>query len=456
MFFETRNHPVYNRQQKVAINKKCELSVTSAQLIQNNFSKFKVLVQLENLNSIVFPDSMDIYILCYYNNRLVKANLSRDYPSSMRIRMNSQGLFATYGFDCRKLIFDNNNTNSDSNVSTDYIIPYAKLDRFDVRTDLPNGRWILDSIPITGRISNWELKGLLLMDDGSFSISPHIVGSKCSIADHLLLTTDQPFSPEIEEEAKDIISLLQLAIGSIARPTCRVVRRGSQLLEMVHLSSYQQIPYFWSPLGEIKDGSCGHIRQYIENALPCIIEDKIHKQTVWRGILSTYAIMNMQFIYLEHRLLFIYLILDTLYNEFAAKIDSDAPISDTQRAVFDAKELETDIISVLKKHKIPNSHKKAKIILEHLRRSGRGHGKVPSYEQRITQMFSKFSCECPSSEDLKPRNDIVHEGCLKTHSPTDSLRLMSRMYNAVTRLLFSILRYNGKVSYFPEDKWKAP
>ena len=57
--------------------------------------------------------------------------------------------------------------------------------------------------------------------------------------------------------------------------------------------------------------------------------------------------------------------------------------------------------------------------------------------------------------DLQQRNDIIHEGSLKIEDTGESLKLMTRLFNSVTKLLFRILQYDGSIDIFPEDDWQV-
>ena len=57
--------------------------------------------------------------------------------------------------------------------------------------------------------------------------------------------------------------------------------------------------------------------------------------------------------------------------------------------------------------------------------------------------------------DLQQRNDIIHESSLKIENTGESLKLMTRLFNSVTKLLFKILQYEGSIDIFPEDDWQV-
>lgn len=122
---------------------------------------------------------------------------------------------------------------------------------------------------------------------------------------------------------------------------------------------------------------------------------------------------------------------------------------------FDSSELEHDLAAVFYKHRIPKAEKGAKKIIEELGKRGQGRGKVQSFEERVYQLFEKYSCSPPASMDLQQRNDIIHEGSLKIEDTGESLKLMTRLFNSVTKLLFKILQYDGSIDIFPEDDWQV-
>lgn len=449
MFFESKNHVTYERPQKVRIGENNNLIIRSSQLIQRDFSNFILQIELSVANAKQELKGTDI--LCYYGETLAIAQIGELRSSS--VSYSDECVLFKQGYLCKKIILADDNTPlSASNI--DYIIPFSKIKPFDNYTDCLNGSRLLDSISITGKKATWELKNLISMENGALSVSPYILGKAHFFTDHLILSTSQPFSPDVDNEAYNIAYLLQLALGNFAMPVKRIVRRGEQIMEIDALHTPNKIPCFWSPLGDSRRGEQGRIKQYIENALTCINAGKLGESEKWRAVMATYATMNMRHVHLEHRLLFCYLLLDSLYNMY---VGLEKPQADTKHLTlqFDSSELEHDLAAVFYKHYIPKAEKGAKKIIEELGKRGQGRGKVQSFEERVYQLFEKYSCSPPASMDLQQRNDIIHEGSLKMEDTGESLKLMTRLFNSVTKLLFKILQYEGSIDIFPEDDWQV-
>lgn len=449
MFFESKTHDAYEEHQRIKIEDNRELIIARCQLIQRDFSNFTL--QLEIPISEAKRDLKSAEILCYYGASLAKAQIGELRSSS--VSYSDNGVVFKQGYLCKKIILSDDKTPlSASNI--DYIIPFSKIKPFDNYTDCLNGYRLLDSISITGKKATWELKNLISMENGSFSVSPYILCKAHFFTDHLILSTSQPFSPDVDKEAYNIAYLLQLALGNLAMPVKRIVRRGEQIMEIDALHTPNKIPSFWSPLGDSRRGEQGRIKQYIENALTCINAGKLGESEKWRAVMATYATMNMRHVHLEHRLLFCYLLLDSLYNMYVG-LEKPQAVTKHLTLQFDSSELEHDLAVVFYKHRIPKAEKGAKKIIAELGKRGQGRGKVQSFEERVYQLFEKYSCSPPASMDLQQRNDIIHEGSLKIENTGESLKLMTRLFNSVTKLLFKILQYEGSIDIFPEDDWQV-
>lgn len=446
MFFETKNHPAYEYPQKVKVAENQFLTIIRSQLIQRNFSDF--ILQIES-NSKIKMNGVELF--CYYEKTRIKTQIGK--LNSYSVTSSDNGYIIKQSFVCKKLLFIDNCTPSCAYDSIDYIIPYSKISLFDHRTDFINGDSRRDSISILGQKAEWQLKNLICTENGNFAVSPYISSKGHSKTNHLILSTTPPFSPDIEEEAFDITYLLQLALGNFALPACRVIRKGAHILEIYSLNSPNKIPCFWSPLGTYPYSERGRIKQYIEKALPYIGVNKENGYSTWRAILATYATMNMRHVNLQHRLLFSYLLLDSLYNIFVP--DEFQEESNTQQQNYNVNELKKDLIDVFSKHGIPRSEKCSNQVINALDKRGQGRTKVPSFDLRVLQLFNYFDCPPPSADDLKHRNDIIHEGKLKIKDTGEQLKLMTRIFNAVTQLLFAILQYKGTVNYVPENNWQV-
>lgn len=449
MFFESKDHIAYKKQQRVRIGEHHELIIKSSQLIQRDFANFILHVELPVADEKI--DLTGTEVLCYYGESLVSAKIGALHSYSLVSSDN--GIVIKQRFVCKKIKFATTCTPTSSCNSVDYIIPYSKIELFDNYTDCLNGYTILDSIFISGKKASWQIKNLISIEDGDFSISPLILGKEHSFSNHLILTTKQPFSSDINEEAYNIAYLLQLALGNLALPACKIIRCDEQIFELESLCTPNKIPCFWSPLGRSHWGEKGRIKQYIENALACFDDGKLGEAETWRAILATYATMNMRHVHLQHRLLFSYLLLDSLYNIFVTEEFQEE--SNTQQLNYNANELKKDLTDVFSKHGIPNPEKCSHQVTAALNKQGQGRTKVPSFDLRVLKLFSKFDCPPPNADDLKHRNDIMHEGKLKIKGTGEQLKLMTRIFNAVTQLLFAILQYKGTVNYVPENNWQV-
>ncbi len=450
MFFEERNHRAYEKTQQVKTAGNRELLISRSQLIQSDFSNF--ILQIELPMDCAAADLAGAEFLCYYGDVLVRAQIGGVRSSSFSSSVD--GSVYRFGFVCKKLVFVNNSTLPHGGDCVDYIIPFSKIELFDNFTECLNGYLIRDSISITGKKASWNLKNLISVGEGGFSVSPYILGKDYSFSNHLILSVNETFSSDFNDEAYNIASLLQLALGSLALPACRVIRRGEQIIELKALHTPNKIPCFWSPLGRPRGDKRGRIKQYIETALGSINKGKLGKRGTWRAILATYATMNMRHVHLEHRLLFSYQLLDTLHMTYVSQKNPQV-VKNHQTLQVDTSELERDIVDVFHKHNISKAEKAAKLVIENLGKRGQQQGNVPSFKNRVKQLYEKYSCPLPIADDLEHRNDIVHEGCLKIEDTGEGLRLMTRVFNSVTSLLFKIFQYEDSLDLFPEDEWQV-
>ena len=449
MFFENKIHPSYETPQTITA-KNTEITINLCQLIQSDFSQ--LLLNIETSISLEPNDLIEKTLLCLYGEQLVQAQVG-DFRG-IGFKAGTEGFRFRFSFRCKKITFANSPTKPSLQESVDYIIPYTKIGIFDHYSECANGYMIQDSIPIMGQITKWELKKLIDIGDEQFSVSPFIQQNNFSSSEHLILSTCCTFSPEVENEARNITSLLQLASGNLVHLSCKIIRCNEKIIELTPLCKPNKNPRFWSPLGESTTAEGGRIRQFVEKALPLIHHNSLTEYSSWRSILATYATMNMQHVHLEHRLLFCYMLLDSLYNMHEGK-EKPQTATNHRTLEFDSSELEHDIAEVFHKHHIPKAEKAARRIIVELEKRGQGRGKVQSFEERVSRLFSHYSCQVPASEDLNHRNDVVHEGRLKQQDTGEALMLMSRIFNAVTRLLFAIFGYQGSIDFFPEDKWKV-
>ena len=193
MFFESKNHAIYEISQRVKIEGNRELIIVRSQLIQRDFSNF--ILQLEIPNADTKSDLKSAEVLCYYGDSLAKAQIGE--LSSTSVSFSDKGVLFKQGYLCKKIILaDDITPHSDSNI--DYIIPFSKIKPFDNCTACLNGYGLVDSISITGKKATWELKNLIGMEDGSFSVSPYVLGRDYVFTDHLILSTSQPFSSNVD------------------------------------------------------------------------------------------------------------------------------------------------------------------------------------------------------------------------------------------------------------------
>lgn len=450
MFFENKRHLAYEEEQYVTRENGSQEIIVASQLEQRDFSKFYLLAYRPFSASQGSLEGAGC--LCYYETQLVRVQLGR--PSVIQTLSAEGKCFSKIGYICKKISFINPHEDVCVANTTDYIIPHSRIHAFDELSECADGGGCYDAISIMGQHGAWKLKNLLQTEAGAYAVSPFVRSNHASFSHHLILSTTATYCEAVEEEAKNIAYLLQLALGKLSLPVCRIVRNGAQLLEIVPLNSPNSIPGFWSPLGMSWDGERGRIKQFIENALPCMSKRGADGSLCLRSVLSTYATMNMRHVHVEHRLLFSFLLLDTLYNLFVPMVQEHQERSATaQHQTLSA--LEKDLAAVFRQHQIGGAEKSAKMVVNELQKRGRGRGKVLSYEQRVRQLFELFDCVPPMAEDLAKRNEIMHEGALNELDSGEKLRIMTGMLNAVTALLFKMFRYEGKVDFLPEHAWKV-
>lgn len=446
MFYENKKHLPYEEEQRVITNDGGEELVSACRLEQHDFSQF--YLQTYRPLSPAQKRLEGASCLCYYETKLVRAQMGR--VCSWRIFFDGGRAVSQISYVCKKISFIDADFSATSTI--DYIIPYARIQMFDELSDSENGGSYCDAISIMGQRASWKLKNLLRFEDGTYTVSPFAGDGNAVFSDHLILSTREAYCAEVEEEAKNIAYLLQLALGKFSLPVCRIVRQGVNLSEIVPQAAPNSIPGFWSPLGRSRNGERGRIKQFIEHALPAM--SQIGDGMCMRHVLATYATMNMQHVHLEHRLLFSFMLLDTLYN---LCVPSRKVYRERAAAAqnLNCSSLEKDLAVVFRRHQVDGAERYAKMVVNELQKHGKGRGKVQPYEQRIRQLFDMFDCVPPVTEDLAKRNEIMHEGALKDIDAGESLRVMTRMMNSVTRLLFKMLRYEGTVDYFPENEWNV-